>query len=234
MLYGLAEAHGGYVTTAEADAAGVSRQQLSYLARTGSIERVAHGIYRFRRFPAQPFEDVIVACLWAGADAAASHETALTVYELGDAMPARIHVTVPRRFRGRRPGVILHVADLDDEERTFREAVPVTTVARAITDVLESSGPGLAVQAAAEGLERGLITRRGLQRSLSKLDDEHRPLLSALLHRPRRPAAASSPAPAWATKDADAALLRDVTAGGPGVRADTARHQRGSRRLKAD
>lgn len=65
-LYPLAERRAGYVTTAQAAEVGVSRQQLSYLAQTGSLDRVAQGIYRLHRFPAQRFEDIIVACLWAG------------------------------------------------------------------------------------------------------------------------------------------------------------------------
>jgi hypothetical protein len=121
---------------------GVSRQQLSYLARTGSLGRVAQGIYRLRRFPAQRFEDVIVACLWAGEGTVASHETALAVYELTDAMPTTIHVSVPRPFRGRRPGVTVHTAPLGDGERTERAGVPMTTVARTIADVLVRFGEG--------------------------------------------------------------------------------------------
>lgn len=54
-----------------------------------------------RRFPHHPHEDVVAACLWAGPDCAASHDTALVVHGLSDAMPASIHVTVPSPFRGR-------------------------------------------------------------------------------------------------------------------------------------
>src|SRR5260221_7724011 len=108
VLYDLAESHGGYFTTAQATDHGISRQQLYYLARSGSVERVAHGVYRLRRFPSQRFEDVIVTCLWAGDESVASHDTALAIYELTDAMPAHTHVTLPRPFRGRRQGVILH------------------------------------------------------------------------------------------------------------------------------
>jgi predicted transcriptional regulator of viral defense system len=168
-LYPLAERRAGYVTTAQAAEVGVSRQQLSYLARTGSLERVAHGIYRLRRFPAQRFEDVIVACLWAGDDAVASHDTALAIYELTDAMPAAIHVSVPRPFRGRRPGVTVHVAPLGDDERTERDGVPVTTVERTIADVLVRSGADLARPAAEQALERGLVTRRRLRAALADL-----------------------------------------------------------------
>jgi predicted transcriptional regulator of viral defense system len=165
-LYPLAERRAGYVTTAQAAEVGVSRQQLSYLARTGSLERVAQGIYRLQRFPAQRFEDVIVACLWAGDDAVASHDTALAVYELTDAMPAAIHVSVPHAFRGRRPGVTVHAAPLGDGDRTERAGVPVTTVERTIADVLVRSGTDLARPAAEQALERGLVTRRRLRAAL--------------------------------------------------------------------
>jgi predicted transcriptional regulator of viral defense system len=180
VLYRLAEPRAGYFATAQAGDVGVSRQQLSYLARTGSIERVAHGIYRLVRFPAQRFEDVIVACLWAGDDAAASHDTALAVYELTDAMPTRIHVTVPRPFRGKRKGVVVHIAPLDPSERTSRTSVPVTTVERTIADVTEQSGTAAAVEAATQAIERGLLTRRRLRDALGDRDGEAKAVLDAV------------------------------------------------------
>ena len=177
VLYPLAERRAGYVTTAQAAEVGVSRQQLSYLARTGSLQRVAQGIYRLHRFPAQRFEDVIVACLWAGEDAVASHDTALAVYELTDAMPSVIHVSIPRRFRGQRPGVVVHTAPLGDGERTERGGVPVTTVERTITDVLARSGEELARSAAEQALERGSVTRRRRHPALTGYGDLGQPLL---------------------------------------------------------
>lgn len=177
VLYELAEPRAGYFTTAQAAEAGVSRQQLSYLNGAGSIDRIAHGIYRLRRFPAQRFEDVIVACLWAGEDAVASHDTALAIYELTDAMPAEVHVTVPRAFRGRRPGVVVHSAPLGARERTVRAAVPLTTVPRTIADVLSRSGPGVAVEAAREALDQGLVTRRRLRAALESHGEAARPIL---------------------------------------------------------
>jgi len=166
VLYPLAERRAGHVTTAQAEGVGVSRQQLSYLARTGSLERVAQGIYRLRRFPAQRFEDVTVACLWVGDDAVASHDTALAVYGVTEAMPAVIHVTAPRRFRGERPGVIVHTAPVVDTDRTERGGVPITTIERTITDVLRRSGDQLARPAAEQALAQGLTTPRRLQAAL--------------------------------------------------------------------
>ncbi len=160
VLYDLAEPRAGYFTTAQASVHNISRQQLYYLSRSGSIERVSQGIYRLRRFPSQRFEDVIVACLWAGDDAVASHETALAIYALTDAMPAHTHLTLPRPFRGKRRGVVVHHAILPDSDRTTRHGVPVTTVPRTINDIGAQNGPKAATVAAAEAFERGLLTHR--------------------------------------------------------------------------
>lgn len=167
MLYNLAESQAGYFTTAQAVKSGVTRQLLAYHCDEGNLERVAHGIYRLLRFPAQPFEDLIVACLWVGPDAVASHETALAVYELGDAMPATIHVTVPRRFRGRRPGVRVHHAALQPNERSSYNGVPVTSVERALIDVAATSDPDIALRATQDALAKGITTRRRLRRALA-------------------------------------------------------------------
>jgi len=167
-LYLVAEPHAGYLTTTQAADAGVSRQQLSYLARTGSLERVAHGIYRLRRFPSQPFEDVIVACLWVGDGAVASHDTALAIYGLTDESPPVVHLSVPRPFRGTRDGVIVHSAVMTDVDRTERHGVPVTTPERSLIDVLRRSGPMLAREATAQALDRGLVTDRSLRTALAR------------------------------------------------------------------
>lgn len=179
VLYPVAERQGGYLTTSQARDLGVSHQQLYYLSRSGSIERVAHGIYRLKRFPSQPFEDVIVATLWAGEGAVASHETALAVYGLTDAMPPVIHVTVEGRSRGRKRGVAVHNAPLREGERSMRGGVPVTSPARTIRDVAARYGTDVAAEAAREAVARGVITRQRLARELAP-DAEARGVLKQL------------------------------------------------------
>lgn len=163
-IYDIATAQGGYFTTAQAESAGVSRRALTYHVETNDLVRVSYGIYRIAHFPEQPFEDVIVACLWAGPDTAASYETALAVYGLTDVMPSKIHITVPRRFRGHRIGVVVHNDTLGDDERTVRDGVPVTTVARTFVDTARTSEAATVAAAANEALQRGLISARGLRR----------------------------------------------------------------------
>jgi predicted transcriptional regulator of viral defense system len=166
-LYTTAEAQAGYFTAAQARGLGISHQQLYYLSRTGSIERAAHGIYRLTRFPGQPFEDVMVATLWAGRESVASHDTALAVYGLTDAMPAVIHITVPRRFRGKMKGVEVHIAPLQPGERGVRDGVPVTSPSRTIQDIAARYGADAATEAAEQALSRGIVTRDRLTRELA-------------------------------------------------------------------
>jgi len=166
-LYRIAESQAGYFTTAQARAAGVSRQELYFLRKSGDLLQVAYGIQRLARFPANAHEDIVVACLWAGSDAVASHESALVVYGIGEAMPPVIHVTVPRPFRGRRKGVRVHHADLASDERARRDGVPVTSPLRTIADIASHDLPGASV-ALTDALEGGLIRKGQLDQAAEK------------------------------------------------------------------
>jgi len=155
-LYELAEPQAGYFTTAQARTVGVSKQELYYLRQRGDLLKVAHGIQRLARFPATKHEDIVIACLWAGPDAVASHSTATVVYGIGDAMPVRIHVTTPWDFRGKRNGVVVHHAVLSDTEVSRRDGIPVTSPLRTIADVAKGDVLG-ATDALSDALDRGLL-----------------------------------------------------------------------------
>ena len=173
-LYALAEPRSGWITSADATDAGVSRQQLARYAGSGVLRRSRYGVYRFRDFPAQPFEDVIEACLFAGPSAVASHETALAIYGLGDAMPASIHLTVPRRLRKQARGVIVHVAPVPDADATSRDGVAITTVERTIHDLATTSireAIDSLIDEAEEGGLLGGTAARMLRNSLPSTDE---------------------------------------------------------------
>ena len=169
VLYALAAPRSGWITSADATDAGVSRQQLARYAGSGVLRRSRYGIYRFRDFPVQPFEDVIEACLWAGPEAVASHETALAIYGLGDAMPASIHITVPHRLRKKRTGVIVHVAACTAAEVETREGVPITSAARTIRDIAAKATVEDVAAIVREAEERGLLRRREVQELAEEL-----------------------------------------------------------------
>lgn len=95
-LYEIAERQAGYFTAAQAQAAGFSRPLLSYYTKMGRFNRIRWGIYRLVQFPGSPDEDLFVAWLRTGPNSVISHESALAVYELSDALPSEIHMIVPQ------------------------------------------------------------------------------------------------------------------------------------------
>ena len=159
-LFRVSEARNGWFRTADAVEAGVPRQQLARYVDNGVLRRSAHGVYRFRDFPAQPFEDAIEACLWAGPDAVASHDTALAVYGLGDVMATVLHVTVPRRLRKRRDNVIVHARPLTSKDVTVRDGVPVTAPARTLRDCATDHPAEVVETLIAEAEAGGLVSSR--------------------------------------------------------------------------
>lgn len=122
-------------------------------------------LYRLRHFPSERFDDVIEACLWAGTDAVASHDTVLAVYGLGDAMPGSIHITVLRRLRKERRSVIVHVAIIADREIETCDYVAVTTIERTIKEVARLSTPD-AIDALTDEAEHNGLLRHKVVSSL--------------------------------------------------------------------
>ena len=162
-LYELAEGQGGYFSASQARELGIGSDLISYHVKQSNFLRAARGIYRLRRFPASPFEDLIVACLRAGPKAAVSHETALVVYGLSDIMPAQIHVIVPRTKSRRLKDLKLHRHRLGENEVTRRDGVQVTTAIRTLLDVAAAGvGEDQVAEAVREALQRGLVRRNDL------------------------------------------------------------------------
>ena len=95
----------GFVTTAQAEEAGVSAPSLAMLVKRGRLERVVRSVYRVPQVPPASFDRFMLALLWTGCDEAAlSHETALDAYDVCDVNPTSIHVVVDGGRRIRRKG----------------------------------------------------------------------------------------------------------------------------------
>ncbi len=150
----------GYVTTAQVRARGVARDTIRKMAKRGTLERVSWGVYRLPTFPSSPYSEYMEASLWpAGFLGVISHESALTVRGLSDVNPSAIHITVPKHFRVRRgtpAHLVVHHAQLPDDEVTVFEGIPTTTVRRTIEDCHRAHlGPALLRQALNDAAREG-------------------------------------------------------------------------------
>ncbi|MFY9345627.1 MAG: type IV toxin-antitoxin system AbiEi family antitoxin domain-containing protein [Planctomycetota bacterium] len=159
-LFTRAAGQEGLFTTAQAEACGYSRQLLQHHVRAGKFQRVRRGIYRFAEFPAGTHEELVVAWLWSAQQGVVSHESALCLHELADALPARIHLTLPTAWQRRRlqvpEDIDLHYAAIPKADRTWFGPVPATTPARTLNDCARDGlEPDLLRQAAQQALRRG-------------------------------------------------------------------------------
>lgn len=167
-LYDIAASQEGLFSTRQAAAAGYSDPLLAHHQKAGRIARIRRGIYRLVQFPAGEHEDLVAAWLWAEAAAVLSHQTALSLHELSDSLPAQIHLTLPLSWQQRRlrvpKGFALHYADVPTKERTWVGAVPVTSARRTLNDcACNGLTPDLLRQAASQALTRGLVTKPELK-----------------------------------------------------------------------
>lgn len=163
QLYETAAAQEGHFTTAQAAEAGYYPQLLTKYLNNGRIVRVRRGVYRLVHFPPGDHEDLVVVWLWSDRAGVLSHETALALHQLSDALPSKAHLTLPAGWTSRRlqlpTGVVPHFADLADGDRTWAGAVQITTPARSVIDCADAGvSPELVEQAIDEGLHRGLFT----------------------------------------------------------------------------
>ncbi len=162
-LFQAAEGQAGLFTAEQAERAGLYRQLLRRYVEHGRVRRLRRGIYRVVHFPTTEHEALTELWLWTGRVGVLSHETALSLYDLSDVLPRRVHVTVPPNWRQRRlrvpTGLALHYAALGRSERGWVGPVPVTTPERTLMDcVRDHVAPDLVAQAIAQAGERGLVS----------------------------------------------------------------------------
>jgi predicted transcriptional regulator of viral defense system len=168
-LTALAATQGGFFTAKQAALIGYTAPKRNYHVHAGNWVRERRGIFRIASQPLPARPDLILWWLWSRnrldqPQGTFSHQTALSLHELTDAMPARIHMTVQTGFRRGAAipkALILHVADLVPSEVEQLDGVPVTKPLRTLIDVAISGDvPIDDLQAAFSGAARsGKITR---------------------------------------------------------------------------
>lgn len=172
-LWHLAAGRRGYFTAADALEAGYSYQAQRFHKERGNWLRIDRGIYRFREYldlPSQDTDHFVRWSLWSRGRAVVSHTSALTVHDLGIANPAEIHLTVPPGFRQKDRAVVLHHAELADEDVEQHEGFRVTAPLRAVVETAATGTDQDIVDAAvSELLDQGRASRRQLLHAVQEL-----------------------------------------------------------------
>src|SRR6267143_2817269 len=180
-LYEIAEGQQGFFTTKQAKAARFAENTHPYHVQAGNWIREHRGIYRLASFPRGERPDLTLWSLWSrnrgeSVQGVYSHQTALSLHDLSDVMPAKLHMIVPTSFRRNSeiPRVlVLHFGDLPQGDIGAAHGVRVTRPMRTILDLLEGGEVPLAIlrQALREGLRRGFIRRSEIAEARKHLAD---------------------------------------------------------------
>ncbi|MFH2007190.1 MAG: type IV toxin-antitoxin system AbiEi family antitoxin domain-containing protein [bacterium] len=147
----------GFITFGDLREQGEDPVRLRQWHQHDRIERVGHGIYRFRQVPETSLDQYMLATLWPSGRGVLSHETALELHELCDVNPEVIHLTLPRGYRPRRRGgerYVLHVEQLGTSDVTWHESISIVQPAVAIRQAIDDGTPTPLVRQAIDTAQR--------------------------------------------------------------------------------
>lgn len=166
---------GAFFRPRQMEAAGLTRDQLRSLLRSGSIERIGRGLYRLADVDATEDYSVAMACARVPRSIVCLL-TALRVHGIGTQSPPQVWLAIPHKARVPRLAEIrLRLVrfsgpawTLGVEETTF-EGVPgrITSPARTIADCFRFErlvGPEAAMEALQDALRRRKVTVAELSR----------------------------------------------------------------------
>ena len=173
ILYQIALEQDGYFTTKQAISAGYDTNSHPYHIKTGNWIREHRSIYRLANYPIGDRPDLMLWYLWSRnrneePQGIYSHETSLTIHNLTDLNPSKLHMTVPKDFRrnSRIPDVlVLHYGDILPAETDQMYGVKITNPIRTIIDIIMEGNlsEDLLSQAILEAINRGAVTNCELQ-----------------------------------------------------------------------
>ena len=172
-LFEIAEQQQGFFTTKQAKAAGFAENTHPYHVQVGNWVREHRGIYRLALFPTADRPDLVLWALWSRnrneeVEGVYSHHTALSLYDLSDLNPAKLHMTVPSDFRRNSdiPNIlVLYYADLPGSDIQTAQGFKYTRPLRTILDLIEAGTveKNFIRQALRQAVDRGLITRQQIR-----------------------------------------------------------------------
>lgn len=168
-LWDLSRRQHGVVSRTQLLESGLTAAAIRHRLASGRLHPLARGVYAVGRPELDRYGTWIVALLACGPDAALSHRSAATLWQIGALERGFIDVSVPLPVVRARPGVALRRRALTPGEITQHEGLAVTTPARTLIDLaLELSRDGLEA-AIGEADRRDLIDPESLRATLERL-----------------------------------------------------------------
>jgi predicted transcriptional regulator of viral defense system len=170
-LFELAAGQGGYFTAAQAKSLGYSHQAQAHHVGAGNWWRIDRGLFRLVEWAPSTHDELARWTLWSRGRGVVSHESAMSVHDIGEFESRHIHLTVPPGFTMRNDAVELHHAELPVNDVSERSGYRVTTPLRTIIDIAANApDEDQLARAIDEARRAGLVTNRRLRSRAEALD----------------------------------------------------------------
>jgi very-short-patch-repair endonuclease len=153
--------HHGVFTRTMALEAGATPSMIDRRVRNGEWQRPYEGVYVVAGSSPTWQRAVVTAVFSSGAGAVSSHATAAHLWDIV-ARPRVIEVTSPMKGRPDRQHVIHRSTDLEPQDVTELDGVPITSVARTLVDIGVPWGEKLASRALDEAQRQTLTDLRAV------------------------------------------------------------------------
>ena len=124
----------GLITTRQLAALGFTSQSIARRAAAGRLHRIHRGVYAVGHSALTASSRRLAAVLAFGLSALASHATAAAIWDVRQTSSGLIHVTIAGDARSR-PGIRAHRRAITASERSRRDSIPVTSLARTLVDL---------------------------------------------------------------------------------------------------
>jgi hypothetical protein len=172
----IAESHHGVFGAHHLRDLEVSQHIRTRRLATGRWEQVHERVYRIVGTPLTWHGQVLAACWAGGTRAVASHRTAAELRRLPGRSDRLVEITCPRWRRAQHEGLVVHESsELEDEDKSVQDRIPVTTASRTLFDLANVVGSSTLDLAIATALRLQLTTHRELAETLTRLGRRGRP-----------------------------------------------------------
>lgn len=170
-LIELAISQGGYFTAKQALKFGYSYRAQNYYVEAKQWLKEGRALYRFSFLPFSKEDEFIKACFWSRdkkdiPQAVISHESALSVHGLGEIIPNKINLTVPKSFRKKpHKKYLIYKADLTSKEIEKKDSFKVTNIVKTIIDVTENVDSEQLKKIVEDAYKKGLVSQHEIELS---------------------------------------------------------------------
>ena len=165
----LAASQAGLFTAAQAKRFGVSGDAIAYMAKTGRIERLEHGVYRISGIPSTEQQDIYA--VWLGTDPermafernksfdgiVVGGRSAAALHDIGDFFLSPFVFLTRDRINSKRQNVVFRKRGIEADDVVYLDGgLPVTSIARTLYDLkVDHEDPSLLHDAARDALRQG-------------------------------------------------------------------------------